>query len=162
MKGFIVVLAAAITLCACTKNPGADLTIDPTVSPANQTLIRQAVAQLVNSCVRFHQRPHDLTNWHATEVTSTGGEHNYLTDKLGWTRWVKVTIHVRPNARALPEGNIGGKVLTYYLGGGELPGIAANTRVSQFVCGPLPLGNDTPNSFTFSQVPDLKLLDSLK
>jgi hypothetical protein len=163
MKKLLIALFAALMLCACTKTPDKTVAIEPGTQSDNQTVIKAALKQLMNSCIGLNQKSYDLIDWHATLSSSGDNPYNYHTENWGWKKWVEVTVEVRSNARDLPsEWNARGQVLKYDLGGGSQPGINGKTTLSQLMCGTLPVSNDPDNPDTFLSVPEMKVLDRLK
>lgn len=156
-------LFAMLLLAACGKTPDKTVVLPPDIPVNNQPIIKQAVKQLMTSCIGLNERSYDLVNWHATQASNGGNPYNYHTETWGWNRWIEVTVEVRPNARDLPkEWNARGQVLKYDLGGSPQPGIDGKTALSQLICSTLPVSHDPDNPDTFLAVPEMKVLDQLK
>lgn len=163
MKKQLIAFLLASLGAACSKAP--DVTVPPNVPPNNRPIIEQAVQQLITSCTGLNQYGYDLVkkSWHAVLSSNGGNPYNYHTETWGWNQWLTVTVEVRKNARDLPrEWDAPGKVLKYDLGGGTHPGITAHDKLSQLMCGTIPVSNDPNNPDTFLAVPEMKVLDQVK
>ncbi len=163
MKKLLIACFAALLVAGCSKAPENSVTLQPGTPPDNTAVVRGAVKQLVAACTGLNQYSYDLENWHAIIASNGGNPYNYHTETWGWSKWIEVTVEVRPNARDLPkEWNARGRVLKYDVGGGPQPGIDGKTTLSQLLCGTLPVSNDPQNPDTFLSVPAMKAVDQLK
>jgi hypothetical protein len=82
---------------------------------------------------------------------------SYRERDYGWSSHVEVVVQISNNPSAIPNDvNAWGHRLYYYLGGGKRPGIIAQKRQSQALCGMTP---DAGGKDVFKAVPGLSVLD---
>jgi hypothetical protein len=158
------IMALALLLGACGKTPDKVVAVQGTDDAATQALVKDAVKQLNTACTGLNQYVYDLVKktWSASVVNGAGNAFNYHSEKWGWNKWVEITVQVSPKAKDLPkEWNAPGQVLTYDLGGGKTPGIAARDKLSQLMCGSMAVSNDPEDPYSYLGWTDLSSLDKL-
>lgn len=165
MKRLLILSSALLlALTACGKTPDKVVTVQGDEDAATQQLVKDATKQLNTACTGLNQYVYDLDKktWSASVGGNAGNGFNFRTEKWGWTKWVEITVQVSPKARDLPkEWNAPGQVLTYDLGGGKNPGIAARDKLSQLMCGSMAISNDPEDPYSHLDVQDLSSLDKL-
>jgi len=115
----------------------------------------KAVQEFVAAC-----RP--LTDKYWVDVASAAAvaqdEYaSYRERDYGWPAHVEVSVQLTQKPGVIPgEFNAVGHRLTYLLGGGKKPGIIAQKRQSQALCGMTP---DAGGKDVFKAVPGLSVLD---
>ena len=166
MKRLLVISSALalLSLAACGKTPDKEVDVQGTQDAGVEALVQDATKQLNTACTGLNQYVYDLDKktWSASVASNAGNGFNYRTEKWGWTKWVEISVQVSTKAKDLPkEWNAPGKVLTYDLGGGKTPGIAARDKLSQLMCGSMAISNDPEDPYSHLDVSDLSSLDKL-
>jgi hypothetical protein len=160
----IAYLTILLALAACGKSPDKVVDVQSVATPDAQAIVKGATKALNTACTGLNQYSYDLVkkSWSASVANNAGNGFNYHTEKWGWTKWVEVTVQVSPKARDLPkEWNAPGKILTFDLGGGKMPGIASRDKLSQLMCSSMAVSNNPDDPDSHLDWPDLATVDSL-
>ncbi|MFW5774807.1 MAG: hypothetical protein ACOCW2_00840 [Chitinivibrionales bacterium] len=80
--------------------------------------------------------------------------------QYGWERYLQVSFGVRENpvTAAAKEFGLGGDTLTYFLGGGQTPGMIAGRRAGILLCGG---ESSKEKQQDLISIPDFEVIDSL-
>ncbi|MDH4225582.1 MAG: hypothetical protein OEW12_08045 [Deltaproteobacteria bacterium] len=114
------------------EEPTAVVQIDPALSAKDKEMVTQAIAKLKEECPVLNKAWVDMET---IKATVTGNLHKSLAP-LKWTRAVRLEMGVVVNTRFTPSDfKAPARTVTFLMGSGAHPGIAALTEPAQKYCG---------------------------
>jgi hypothetical protein len=133
----VVLIAAALTVAACTAEPGQFPSINVTsyTNTDDIEMASQAIKVFLNKgCPDLAKYAGDVESFEAT----IGAEPvaGYRTEKFGWTKEIDLQIRISQDATRIPPDSYArGHTLHYYLGAGTTPGVIIQKDQSYALCG---------------------------